>query len=168
MIQRADQFNRKMLDFAIEVAPEKQNAFHRRIFLDAGRRLVLKTTVDQGTYDENGERIRNAEGAGQTRGGWQFTVGKPTEKDIERKDPSGRAALADASKATASIPRGGESWATNNKPWIEVLENGGYPNPPKNPGYGATGETKSVDGYSRQAPQGMLKRTVQEITAAFG
>lgn len=45
------------------------------------------------------------------------------------------------------------------KPYAPMLEYGLYPNPPKKP----TGKTKN--GYSIQAPQGMVRITVQEIQA---
>lgn len=46
-----------------------------------------------------------------------------------------------------------------NKPYAPMLEYGLYPNPPKNP----TGKTKN--GYSVQAPKGMVRITVQEVQA---
>lgn len=44
-----------------------------------------------------------------------------------------------------------------NKPYAPMLEYGLYPNPPKKP----TGKTKN--GYSIQAPNGMVRITVQEM-----
>lgn len=46
-----------------------------------------------------------------------------------------------------------------NKPYAPMLEYGLYPNPPKKP----TGKTKN--GYSVQAPKGMVRITVQEVQA---
>ncbi|QLB44475.1 HK97 gp10 family phage protein [Mannheimia pernigra] len=46
-----------------------------------------------------------------------------------------------------------------NKPYAPMLEYGLYPNPPKKP----TGKTKN--GYSIQAPNGMVRITVQEMRA---
>lgn len=46
-----------------------------------------------------------------------------------------------------------------NKPYAPMLEYGLYPSPPKKP----TGKTKN--GYSVQAPKGMVRITVQEVQA---
>lgn len=45
------------------------------------------------------------------------------------------------------------------KPYAPILEYGLYPNPPKKP----TGKT--VNGYSKQAPKGMIRETIQEMRA---
>ena len=51
----------------------------------------------------------------------------------------------------------GDTWfISTNKAYAPIVEYGLYPNPPKNP----TGKT--VNGYSKQAPQGMVRITVQE------
>jgi hypothetical protein len=46
-----------------------------------------------------------------------------------------------------------------NKPYAPMLEYGLYPKPPKKP----TGKTRQ--GYSVQAPQGMVRITIQEVKA---
>lgn len=46
-------------------------------------------------------------------------------------------------------------WLTNGLPYIRVLEYGEYPNPSK-------GE-KTVNGFSKRAPQGMVRVTVAEF-----
>jgi hypothetical protein len=51
-------------------------------------------------------------------------------------------------------------YLVNNLPYIGVLEYGGYPNPPKG------GEGKTVGGFSKQAPAGMVRVTVQEVSDA--
>ena len=45
---------------------------------------------------------------------------------------------------------------TNNLPYIQKLEYGGYPNPAK------TGD-KTVNGYSKQAPAGMVRISLEQI-----
>lgn len=47
------------------------------------------------------------------------------------------------------------------KPYAPMLEFGLYPNPPKNP----TGKTQG--GFSRQAPQGLVRISVDEIRAYY-
>lgn len=46
-----------------------------------------------------------------------------------------------------------------NKPYAPVVEYGLYPNPPKTP------TSKTANGYSIQAPKGMVRVSVQEIKA---
>lgn len=50
-------------------------------------------------------------------------------------------------------------YIATNLPYAPALEYGLYPNPPKNP----SGKTKN--GYSIQAPQGMVRITVKELKA---
>lgn len=56
-----------------------------------------------------------------------------------------------------TFPVGGIYYMTNSLPYATVIEYGGYPNPPKHP----TGKT--VNGYSRQAPQGVFRITVMQF-----
>lgn len=56
-------------------------------------------------------------------------------------------------------------YLSNALPYAEVLEYGGYPNPPKAGSWDKREHAyviKSVGGYSKQAPQGMVRLTVQE------
>jgi hypothetical protein len=52
----------------------------------------------------------------------------------------------------------GSVFIVNNLPYIAVLEYGGYPNPPSDPVHG-----KTIGGYSKQAPQGMVRVTAVEL-----
>ncbi|SEP80143.1 Bacteriophage HK97-gp10, putative tail-component [Treponema bryantii] len=86
---------------------------------------------------------------GRARGNWQVTVGSPASGKVEekRKSPKPKSQMPD--------PQGDESiFITNNLEYIEKLEYGGYPNPPKN------GSGKTVGGYSKQAPNGMIGVTL--------
>ena len=86
---------------------------------------------------------------GRARGNWQVTVGKPATEEIDsnRKTPRGKDSIPE--------PTGDESiFIANNVPYIVKLEYGGYPNPPKK------GNGKTVNGYSKQAPEGMVGLTL--------
>lgn len=168
MIQRAREFQNELARFANISAPEAQKAVHERIHLEALRGVVLLTPVDQGTYNEDGDRIRSAANAGVTRGNWQSTIGQPATGTTDRSDKGGGAVIAEGAAVVATMQPGGVSWITNNSPNIEVLENGGYPNPPKNPGFNVSGQPKTEGGFSRQAPRGMLKVTVNRIRSGLG
>jgi hypothetical protein len=56
-----------------------------------------------------------------------------------------------------TLPVGGIMYLCNSLPYAQALEYGLYPNPPKNP----TGKT--VGGYSKQAPAGMVRLTAREF-----
>ncbi len=164
MIERREEGLGRMLSFAKELAPDRLAALHGKVHLELARGAILNTPVDQGTYNADGDRVASSENAGRTRGAWQSSINAPEEGNPVRE---GQAALAEAARVAVAMPPAVVSWVVNNSPNIEVLENGGYPNPPKDPGYTAAGETKSVGGYSRQAPKGMVKLTVNRVGLAF-
>lgn len=59
-------------------------------------------------------------------------------------------------------PKGDESiFICNNLDYIEKLEYGGFPNPPKKDG------GKTINGYSKQAPAGMVGVTLANNEAIF-
>lgn len=141
------------------------------------RGIILGSPVDQGRF----------------KGNWQTSAGVPITTSIDRIDPSGSAALSDVVSNMSGA--GGLSWMTNNLPYAEVLEFGGYPNPPKRGtripgkkkaslGLGAfsaniglrqamavkanlrepgTYEIRSIGGYSKQAPAGMVRINMARI-----
>lgn len=99
---------------------------------------------------------------GRARGNWQVTVGRPATEAIEdkRKNPLPMSKMP--------VPKGDESvFIANNLDYIEKLEYGTYPNPPKKGtwvknknGKGGHYEKRSENGFSRQAPEGMVGVTL--------
>lgn len=57
---------------------------------------------------------------------------------------------------------GDSSHVRNGLPYAPVVEFGGYPNPPKG------GEGKTSGGFSKQAPQGMLRPAVDAVLNRYG
>lgn len=57
---------------------------------------------------------------------------------------------------------GDSSFVRNGLPYAPVVEYGGYPNPPKK----GTGKTEG--GFSKQAPQGMLRPAVTAVVNRYG
>lgn len=82
---------------------------------------------------------------GRFKGNWQVSVDAPIETESPVIDPSGALTLAAGSVAIASPNRPREFWLTNNLPYSERLESG----------------------WSRQAPQGIVARTMAGIGDAF-
>lgn len=134
------------LGAAVEIAPGR----FRRI---SG--VVLLTPVD----------------TGRARSSWNVATGQPDTSypaagaASRRGDP--------ASHASGAMRRLGvyeTVWITSSLPYIKVLEYGGYPmNPVRGSWDRALREwrVKSVGGYSRQAPRGMVRLTVEGIREAL-
>lgn len=132
---------------------------------------------------------------GRARGNWQTTVGGPATGTVDRLDPSGGEAIQDVAQNIGGA--GKVTWLTNNLPYIEVLEYGLYPDPPKRgtriegarkttlgastavfsahiglrqavaqglrTREPATYEIRTVGGYSKQAPSGMVRINMARI-----
>lgn len=110
--------------------------------LEAMRRLVLKTPVDEG----------------RARGNWQVGEGAPnTTVDPDATDPAGARVAGELTLAIAQASGLLPLYITNGLPYLPVLEFGGYPQ--------REGGTAKVtpQGFSRQAPAGMIGVTVQEL-----
>ena len=86
---------------------------------------------------------------GRARGNWNVSVGSPDTSITENTQPKFKSA------ESLPNPNGDESmFISNNLDYIEKLEYGGYPNPPKG------GKGKTVNGFSKQAPNGMVGVTL--------
>ena len=86
---------------------------------------------------------------GRARGNWNISVGHDDTIASTRTKPQ--------YKSVDEVPKveGDEPiYISNNLPYITKLEYGGYPNPPKK------GNGKTVNGYSKQAPEGMVGVTL--------
>jgi hypothetical protein len=107
-----------------------------------------KTTLDRVTRQAtfqlfNAVQLRSPVDTGRFRGNWQTTQGNPAEGTLDRTDSGGSLAQAEALKALR-IPAGDVVYFTNNLPYARRLEYG----------------------WSRQAPAGMVRLSVNEFAAA--
>lgn len=75
----------------------------RAIKLSLFRGVIMDTRVD----------------TGRLRGNWQTSTGRPITSVVERLDPSGQAAVAEAASNITGI---GVDYMTNNLPYAEVWE----------------------------------------------
>lgn len=141
-------------------------AYQKKLAFEFARRAVNRTPVDEGT----------------TRARWQFSAGAPASGNPSGVDRAAGTAPAGDDAAGPTLGRiatgidavrtpYGVMFLTNNSPNILVLEDGGFPTPPKpsrDPRPGRRGELLTTDtGHSRQAPRGMLAVSIEEINAAF-
>lgn len=108
---------------------------------------------------------------GRARGNWQLSIGKPAEGETGELLKKTNKTNVNQQGKLASLPPYQIVWITNNVPYIEVLEFGGFvpknPGPSKDPRPKRKGKTWVKDGYSVQAPQGMVRVTVAKIEASL-
>ncbi len=115
--------------------------------------------------------------SGRFRMNWQTAGGLPATGVVPGEDKTGRSAQAQAEHFIQSAAYGFEFTLTNNLPYAEVIEYGGYSTgfhgPPK-PKPESTSRFvgplrpkvyNSVNGYSRQAPQGVVRVNVLRFNA---
>ncbi|WP_321991527.1 hypothetical protein [Marispirochaeta aestuarii] len=146
-----------MGQFAIDIqqfgkdAINQVDVIRRKIALEVFSGVVLKTPVD----------------SGRARGNWQSSVGALATSEVERVDKGGRAAVSEAERVINSSRITDSVFLSNNVPYIFSLEYGGYPKVVKRgsrkrgkrKGY----EVRSVGGFSKQAPAGMVQVTLAEF-----
>lgn len=142
----------------LAVLPE---SIFKAFVLEIHRRLVQRTPV-------------GINPGGRTRANWMLTEGEPSTELREEEDPSGEKALAEAVGLVAKLSGDQIAYLINNVPWMAKLEFGGYPGgkldtTPVKLGTrvpGVTGFTKyelrSIGGFSYQAPEGIVRVTVEE------
>lgn len=93
---------------------------------------------------------------GRLRGNWQASINAPITTQLNILDKQGNSSISDTNNVLSNLKLGNTFYLSNNLPYAAVVEFGGYPNPPKNP----TGKT--INGYSRQAPKGMVRINVKQ------
>jgi hypothetical protein len=117
----------------------------------------LQTTVQKSTQQLFGAVIkRSPVDTGRFRANWNVSRGAADSTTTASTD-QGRG-VAEADKAL-TLPAGDVVFLANGLPYARKLEYGEYPNPPKKP----TGKT--VGGFSKQAPAGMVRLSAQEFEA---
>ena len=97
---------------------------------------------------------------GRARGNWQTSIGAPKSGELTRTDDAG--ALSEMNDEVGRFKGDGTMYLANNLPYIWKLEYGGYGTGP-----GATEKT-TRDGFSIQAPYGMVRKNVSRVKARIG
>ena len=156
------ELNKAIVDFQKEVEIDV-TTIQRKIAMDLLRGVVMKTPVD----------------TGRARGNWQVTTGTtaPTSELGQSKgaggskDKGGGHTVSKGQKKIDLCKPYGVIYLTNNVPYIGVLEFGGFvpkdPGPSKDKRKGRLGRTLVKGGYSVQAPKGMVRITLAEITRSL-
>ena len=96
---------------------------------------------------------------GRARNNWFLTVGSASSSDGRAKDKGGNGSLSSLDGIPSWILNK-KIFLTNNMPYIEMLEYGGYPNPSKG--------KKTTSGYSNQlrpfkSPKGWVRATLIDM-----
>lgn len=117
---------------------EKANLVVKKIVIDVGTSLVMKSPVGDASY-----WIHPAPPGyvgGRFRGNWQYGLNAVNRLTSEKIDPEGAATISAIVGKVDDTPAGEVHYITNSLPYGDRLENG----------------------WSRQAPQGMVGLTVLE------
>jgi hypothetical protein len=115
------------------------NSDIRGIYFSGLTAMVKQTPVDEG-------RARN---------NWFLSSLSPSGESTTSKSDSGSSSFAQLGNMPLDV-LDKNIFFTNNLPYIETLEYGGYPNP--NSG------TKTTGGFSNQAPTGWVRKTLKSMT----
>lgn len=97
---------------------------------------------------------------GIAKNAWQISFEGPSNEGARAPSSSGTGSLNEGRARVGRLTNFREVWVTNNVPYITVLEFGGFPNPPKQ------GTGRTVGGFSTQAPEGMVRKTLREAPEA--
>jgi len=99
--------------------------------------------------------------SGRLKNNWYASNRKYGTRTTKQTDVTGRTSLERVKAAVRRLKRGQKFYMFNNLPYSRIVEYGLYPNPPKNP----TGKT--INGFSTQAPQGMIRKNFNLVQLAM-
>ena len=139
---------------AIDNVGHETNKKVAAIYIQGLSQVVFQTPVGI----ENGGRARN---------NWFLSENAPSSKLTKLHDKNGSSSIARV-EGMPKVVIGQKLFFTNNVPYIETLEYGGYPSPPKR-GSWVDGRFQKLSsgGYSKQAPKGMARIAILKMTKAI-
>jgi hypothetical protein len=140
---------------AVNKAKANMNEVSRKVVLDVGQRLVMRTPVgDRELWAANNPDIRKwrlAHGrpellpvgyvGGRARANWQHGFNQKPTGEVDETDASGAKTLERIAVKVGDVDMAGVHYIINNVPYIGALENG----------------------HSTQAPNGMVGLTAVEF-----
>ena len=125
----------------------------RKTCFDLSDGIITKTPVDEGRAKAN----------------WQPDINRTETSKLDDTDKSGKKTVDKAKALTDKLQLGQYFTLTNNLDYIEALEFGLYPNPPKkgSPIKGTSNpvqyEILTTGGFSNKAPTGMIGVTLMNF-----
>lgn len=132
------------LSKACEKAKGKTELVARKIMLELFSKVIMKSPV--GNPELWQKPVKGYVG-GRFRANWNVAYGSPDTSTTEAKDKSGSASVGKMQKQVLSAPIGGSVFLTNSLPYSMRLE---------------------YDSWSKQAPGGMVRLSLVEITNQYG
>ena len=120
-------------------AIRKNNQVVRKIVIDMGTSLVLRTPVGNPSLWQSAPPPGYA--GGRARANWQYGTGEMPAGALDAIDTHGNSTINKIIGGVQSSKPASIHWIANNLPYIKRLE----------------------EGWSSQAPQGMLRLTVMEF-----
>ncbi len=138
------EFNRAVEEFTTTILPEQFILFHKKIALEALSRIVFKTPVGNPELWQR-PPPKNYVG-GRARGNWQLTIDTYSDDEAANVDSAGGSTISEGVGHLAGLGFGQVVFLTNNVPYIVRLE----------------------EGWSTQAPTGMVGLTFGELATMFG
>jgi hypothetical protein len=136
----------KSIEAYIEKTTKNADSIFKETVSEVFTRIVDKTPVD---VDDTKHR-------GKTKGNWQIGIDSIPTEVLDSSDPSGSATK---SRELSKLKNAEETvYIVHNEPHIHLLEFGLYPKP---------GGPKTANGYSTQAPKGMVRTTLNEFNTIF-
>ena len=137
---------RSNVDKAIDSVVESANDDIKGVYLAGMKNMIEQTPARKGVARNN----------------WFLSEGSPKGTFKESPSVGGSASINSVLSNMPQSVLGKTLYFTNNAPYINVLEYGGYPNPVK---YGSYFESRfqklSSGGYSKQAPGGWVRKTLK-------
>lgn len=118
---------------------DKIDAVLQTIVLKVGESLVHLSPVDTGRF----------------KGNWQLSIDSTSSSSLFREDPEGYATLSEISRTSKTLTAGQVAYIQNHVLYGYDIEYGTYNGP--------TAKVTSA-GYSRQAPDGVLRITEARFT----
>lgn len=134
-------FAEDMAEFA-KLTKQRIDVVVRKSALDLQKSAVSLSPVDKGQF----------------RGNWMVGMDAVDRQTVSVTDLTGELSIARTDAALAKWEPGQTIYLTNSMPQAYVIEFGLYGNPP-----GSANGDKTVGGFSKQAPAGMVRLTTQNF-----
>jgi len=170
MTTNVRQFNAALRDWGKVMVPESHLAFTKKIAEVGFRRIVERTPEDE-SQAIAGWRVQLHSGAGGV--GIRIAgldEGRSTKGAL---DPGGQTTIAAGIAKIQQAKFGQTIVFANNIKHAEILEFGGFvppdPGPSKRGGHDGSrkGQILVAGGFSTQAPEGMVRKTLDELRSEF-
>jgi hypothetical protein len=153
---------KKWADGCIENIDDVRRIYAFKIF----ESVVNATPVHDKDYGKRGKERKKQYTGGRTRQNWLVTINQETNEFDPNKKKGGRV-LSNGEEVINAATGDDTIIMQNNAPNINMLEYGGWPKVPKRGSYTIDGLPKTENGFSRQAPKGMVGKTLAQAERIF-